>query len=174
VVRVAHSPTFRTLKSTEAVISAVADLQAEGLPVELDLIERVTWGECLRRKARADIYIDQVILGYGCNAIEAWGMGLPVIAGVDPDRADAVNHPIPGSTRDRMLREFGSLPFYEASESTIVDTLRELVKSAELRAEWAVRGMEHVGRFHAQLPALERLVGLYQRAVNQQPVEAVA
>jgi hypothetical protein len=174
VVRISHAPTMRTLKSTEALIDAVVALQDEGLEVELDLIERTTWAECLRRKATADIYFDQLYLGYGCNAIEAWGMGLPVIAGLDPDRAAKVNHPIPASTRDRMLSEFGAIPFYEMTEAGLLDGLRELVKSAELRAEWALRGMAHVARFHAQLSALERLVDLYQRTIGVAAIEAVA
>jgi hypothetical protein len=173
VVRISHAPTMRSLKSTEALIDAVIALQDEGLPVELDLIERVTWAECLRRKATADIYFDQLYLGYGCNAIEAWGMGLPVIAGVDPERAAEVNHPIPASTRDRMLREWGSLPFYETTEAALLDTLGELVKSTELRADYALRGMAHVARFHAQLPALERLLDVYQRSIGV-PRETVA
>lgn len=175
VVRIAHAPTFRTLKSTDEVIAAVDALQAEGLPVELDLIEHVTWSECLRRKASADIYVDQLLLGYGCNAIEAWGMGLPVVAGVDPERAAWVNHPIPSTTRGRMLHEFGgALPFAEASPDSLVDVLRELVTSAELRADWALRGMAHVARFHGQRPALERLLALYERAVGATAEAVVA
>lgn len=174
-VRISHAPTMRTLKGTDALIAAVNTLQDEGLPVHLDLIERVTWAECLRRKASADIYVDQLLLGYGCNAIEAWGMGLPVVAGIDPQWAAAVNHPIPASTRDRMVGEWGTIPFYETSQAALLGALRELVKSADLRAEYALRGMEHVARFHGQLPALERLVDLYQRTIGSvQPVEAVA
>jgi hypothetical protein len=167
VVRIAHAPTFRTLKSTDALIRAVNELQAEGVPVELDLIQQERWSDCLRRKAAADILVDQLLLGYGCNAIEAWGMGLPVIAGVDPERAAWVNHPIPASTRGRMLAEFGgALPFYEASEDTLVDALRAFVTDPELRDEYALRGMEHAAQFHGQLVSLERLVELYQRAIG--------
>lgn len=172
LVRIAHAPTFKTIKGTAAIEAAVATLQAEGLPVELDLIEHVSWEDCKRRKAASDIFVDQLLLGYGCNAIEAWGMGLPVVAGLDPARAAEVNHPIPASTRARMLREFGSLPFYEATEATVVDALRRLVQSSDLRAEWALRGMAHVDRFHAQLPALERLVHVYQRAIAAKRVPA--
>lgn len=166
IVRIAHAPTARTLKGTAAVISIVGALQDEGYPVELDVIEGVPWSQCLARKARADIFVDQMLLGFGCNAIEAWAMGIPVIAGVDPEGAAAVNHTIPDSTRDRMLTEFGGeLPFYEASEATLADSLRALVADAELRATWAARGSAYVERFHAERPALERLLQLYQRAL---------
>jgi glycosyltransferase involved in cell wall biosynthesis len=172
LVRVAHAPTFKTIKGTAAILAAVGALQDEGLPLELDLIEGVSWTECLRRKAAADIFVDQLVLGFGCNAIEAWGMGLPVIAGIDPVRAEAVNHPIPASTRARMLREFGTLPYLEATEATIADALRTLVTSADARAEWALRGIEHVTQFHADRSALERLLELYGRAIG--PAAAVA
>jgi hypothetical protein len=173
VIRVAHAPTFRTLKSTAVLEDAIAQLQDEGLPVELDLIQQERWTDCLRRKAAADILVDQLLLGYGCNAIEAWGMGLPVIAGVDPERAAWVNHPIPTSTRGRMLAEFGgALPFYEASEDTLVDALRALVTDPGLRDEYALRGLEHVAQFHGQLASLERLVALYQRVLGSARNEA--
>ena len=173
VVRIAHAPTFRTVKATDVIIEAVGRLVDEGLPVELDLIEEITWAACLRRKATADIFVDQLLLGYGCNAIEAWGMGLPVVAGVDPERAAWVNHPIPTTTRGRMLSEWGDLPFVEASVDSITDVLRDLVASPERRAQAALRGMEHVARFHAQLPALERLLAVYDRVLAAQ-TEAVA
>lgn len=174
IVRIVHAPTRRQIKSTDALIAAVERLRAEGLPVELDLIEHVSWAECLERKAAGDIYFDQVILGYGCNAIEAWGMGMPVVAGVDPRRAPRLGHPIPSTTRALMRKEFGALPFYEASEPKITDALRELVKSADLRAEWAAKGRAHAERFHAERPALERLGDLYMRAMARRGHEAVA
>ena len=162
-VLVVSAPSNRKVKSTDALIAAVAELQAEGLPIELDVIENVTHAECLTRKARADIYFDQVILGYGCNAIEAWGMGLPVIAGAQP------------YTLDLMAREFnGRIPFYQASEDTIADALRALVQSAELRAEWALKGMEHAAAFHDELPALERLADLYLKAIGMRGRRAAA
>lgn len=179
LVRIAHAPTFRTLKSTKVLERAVAQLQGEGLPLELDVIEGVSWAECLRRKAAADLFVDQLLLGYGCNAIEAWGMGLPVVAGVDPERAAWMNHPIPATTRARMLAEFGgALPFYEASEDTLVDALRALVTDPGLRDEFALRGLEHVAAFHGQLVSLERLVALYRQVLgsarNEELAEAVA
>ena len=162
-VLIVSAPSNRKVKSTDALEVAVADLQAEGLPIDLDVIENVTHAECLARKARADIYFDQVILGYGCNAIEAWGMGIPVIAGAQP------------YTLDLMRREFdGRIPFYQATEATIADALRTLVKSTEARTEWALRGMAHVDRFHGELPALERLADLYMKAIAMRPRRTVA
>lgn len=156
MVKVAHAPTARKIKSTEAFLRAVERLQAEGHDLELELIEKASWEECLRRKATADIYFDQTILGYGNNAIEAWGMGIPVIAGAQE------------ATLAEMRRRFSNdLPFYQASEATIYDALKALVASSDLRTEYAERGLNHVRRFHDQRVVVEQLKDVYTRALQR-------
>ena len=154
MVRIAHAPTNRQIKSTDLLIEAVERLQAEGHSVELDIIERVSWQECLRRKAQADIFFDQVLLGYGNNALEAWGMGIPVIAGADD------------ATLDEMERRFGHLPFYHATEETIYDALKELVDSPELRQRYGKIGQDYVRKFHDYPVVVEQLKGIYRRALE--------
>jgi len=135
-VKIAHAPTNRALKSTAALIAAVDRLRDEGYPVDLDIIENVTWAECLRRKATADIYFDQVVLGYGCNALESWGMHQPVIAGADDE------------TLARMEDRIGYLPFAPADESSIYDVLLMLVESPQTRKHWAEVGMNYLRTWH--------------------------
>ena len=159
-VLIAHAPTNRGIESTDKLLKAVKRLQDEGFPVDLDLIERAPWTECLERKAKADIYFDQVILGYGCNAIEAWGMGIPVVAG----GAD--------ETLDEMERRFGHLPFYHATEETIYDALRELVESPELRAKYGKIGHDYVRKYHDEPVVVEQLKRLYQRAIEGSEIKA--
>lgn len=142
-------------KSTPPFVAAIEQLQSEGLPVEAMVITGKPWAECLVMKAGADIYFDQVILGYGCNAIEAWGMGLPVIAGADE------------WTLAQMHKEYnGPPPFYPATVETIADAIRALAKSSDLRKEWAAKGMAHIRRFHDEKPALARLAELYAEAIK--------
>ena len=159
-VLIAHAPTNRAIKSTDALIEAVKRMQDEGLDVELDLIEHRPWTECLERKAKADIYFDQVILGYGCNALEAWGMGIPVVAGAADE------------TLDEMERRFGHLPFYHATEETIYDALKKLVESPKLRAEYGRIGHEYVRKYHDEPVVVEQLKRLYQRAIEGQEEQA--
>jgi hypothetical protein len=155
-ILIAHAPTNRQIKSTDAFLAAVWRLQNEGFPVELDLIEHTPWKECLARKAKADIFFDQVILGYGCNALEAWGMGIPVIAGAQDD------------TLDEMERRFGQLPFYHATEETIYDALKEMVESPELRRRYGKIGHDYVKRYHDYPVVVEQLKGIYRRALGQE------
>lgn len=150
VFSIAHAPTDRHVKSTAAFLSACERLGRE-LPVRLVLIEGATWAECLRRKAEADVYFDQVILGYGNNAIEAWAMGIPVVAGAAPD------------TLAEMERRFGGLPFVLADEGTIYEALRQLAEPAERQA-WAERGDRHVRRFHDASVVVPQLQRVYEAA----------
>lgn len=158
VLRIAHAPTNRAVKSTEAFLRAARRLGRE-LPVEVVLIERTAWAECLERKARADVYFDQVVLGYGNNAIEAWGMGIPVVAGAAPE------------TLDEMERRFGTIPFRLADEGSILAALRDLA-DPDTRATWADRGRAHAERFHSEAAGVALLSAAYVAAVDRAAVAA--
>lgn len=147
-LRVAHSPTNRAIKSTDAFLAACARVNVE--PV---LIEGRTWQECLTIKGTCDVMFDQVILGYGVSSIEAWAMGLPVIAGAAPQ------------TLDRMTDEFGSLPFCEATVDTIADALDQM-KDAKVRATWARKGKAHVKRWHDGRETVARLTNVYEALLS--------
>lgn len=154
-VLLVSAPTNRKYKNTALLETVVAELQAEGLPLDLDLIEQRPWAECLERKARADIVFDQLMFGYGCNAVEAWGMGVPVIAGADD------------WTLAEMRRQWGGLPFYLASEDTLKERIRAMVQNEKIREEWGAIGLAHVRKYHDERPALERLAELYTKAIEQ-------
>lgn len=158
VLRIAHAPTNRAVKSTEAFLAAVDRLGRE-LPVEVILVERRSWAECLAAKARADVYFDQVTLGYGNNAIEAWGMGQPVIAGAAEP------------TLREMERRFGSLPFVLADEGSIYRALRHLA-DPDNRAAWAIRGRGHAAKFHSEAAGVAQLSGIYEAVLERRAVAA--
>jgi hypothetical protein len=154
LVRIFHSPTNRAFKGTDVFIAAVKHV-ARYLPVELIVMEGKSNAEVLAAKATADIVFDQLTWGYGCNAIEAWGMGIPVISGSDE------------WTARRMRDEFGgTLPFAVASEDTLVEVIAAMVESADMRAEYAERGYDHVLEYHDEQPALARLAELYHDALG--------
>lgn len=157
-LRIAHAPTNRAIKSTAAFLAAAERLGRE-LAVEVILIERTPWAECLRLKSVADIYFDQVALGYGNNAIEAWGMGQPVIAGGAP------------ATLDEMTRRFGSLPFLTADEGSIYDALRTLA-DPDARRQWAARGKAHVEQYHSEQVGVAMLQEAYLAAAERRQMVA--
>jgi hypothetical protein len=150
-VRIAHAPTSRELKSTNLIMAAVQKLSDKGLPVVFDLIERRSYQECLERKAKADILVDQLHLGYGNNAIEAWAMGIPVVAGVDNDRV-----------REGMVSMYGSLPFYEANEANLAERLEELIVDARTRVDWGNKGLRYVQTYHDERIVAGQLAAIYR------------
>jgi hypothetical protein len=151
-VRIAHAPTNRDIKSTTAIIAAVNRLKRR-YNVELDIIERVPWAECLRRKARADIFVDETTLGYGANAIECWAMGIPVVSGIaNPEH------------RAMMLDKFGELPFVETDEAGLYATIELLVSSESQRQEAKWRGADHVDRWHSQEVVVDMATAIYDKA----------
>lgn len=152
VLRIGHAPTSREIKSTGPFLQAV-DKLAQELPVELVLIEREPWERCLQLKGTCDIYFDQVKLGYGSNAVEAWGMGIPVIAGAAEN------------TLVEMEHRFGSLPFVHADEDSIYDALALLAEPDD-RTYWSRRGLDHVSQWHDERHVVEQLKAVYQRAAR--------
>jgi hypothetical protein len=142
-LRVGHAPTDRAIKSTAAFLRA-----CERVGVEPVLIERASWADCLRLKSDVDVYFDQVQLGYGCNALEAWGFGIPVIAGAAH------------STLERMNDTFGTIPFVVATERTIADAL-DLMTGQDARDEYVRRGLEHIRRWHDGAETRARLEPIY-------------
>ena len=166
IFRIAHAPTNRPIKGTNHLIAAVERLQKEGHLVELDIIERRPNAECLTRKGKADLYVDQLVLGYGCNAVEAWGMGIPVIAGVDAEHApNIIRQIIPPDTRDRMLQQWGSLPFMEATAESLYDRILQMITEPGTRKLWAEKGYRHFLGFHEALGATQRLRDAYHRTL---------
>lgn len=143
-LRVAHAPTNRTIKATDAFLAA-----CDRVGVEPVLIERRTWADCLALKGTCDALYDQLDLGYGCNAVEAWAMRLPVIAGAAP------------GTLDRMRDTFGRLPFIDATGDTLADALA-LLRDEAARDEWAALGRAHAERWHDGRETVTRLTPIYR------------
>lgn len=145
---VIHAPTKRDVKGTESIIEACKKLN-----VKLDLIEHAPWEECMQRKGKGHLLIDQFELGYGCNAIEAWSMGIPVIANGTPDIILA------------MDECFSPLPFLRPVDG-LAETIDRLKWDGELHCLWSDVGHEHYKQWHSPEAAAEIAANLYRQAVG--------
>lgn len=144
---VCHAPTKRDVKGTRAVIAA-----CERLGVKLDLIENEPWSECIERKSRCHLLIDQFVLGYGCNAIEAWAMELPVIADGNHDALKAITN------------QFDYLPFC-LPEPSLEDAIARMRDDEIWAQDWADTGRAHYFEYHSPWKGAERAVSFYERAI---------
>jgi hypothetical protein len=155
VLRVAHAPSKRAIKGTEAVIAAVDALRARDAPVELDLIEGVPHREARRRYAGADVIVDQLRIGwYGMFAIESMALAKPVVVHLD-ERAAAETE-----------EAFGlALPMIRADERGLEDVLGRLVEERESLPELGRRSREYVERVHAHTEVARRVLEIYERVM---------
>jgi hypothetical protein len=154
-LRIGHAPTNRAAKGTEDILAAVERLHGS-YDFDFDLIENVEWRVCLSRKGLCHVFIDQVTLGYGCNAVEAMAMSIPVVSGwADP------------ADREAFVRETGEQPpFLEASVGTLEEQLARLLEDADLRVEVGKAGCSFAERFHSEGVVVERLTAVYERALQ--------
>jgi hypothetical protein len=163
-IRIGHFPSSdRSLKHTDLFVQVVRELQAEGLPIDIvpdgpwddpKWLPGLRWADAMKVKASCDIVFDQLAYGYGCNSVEAWGMGKPVIAGADE------------WTLDRMESLWGYLPFAPATERTLKAKIAQHM-DPNVRLMGSYFGEQHVLKYHDELPALTRLAELYHDAIAQ-------
>jgi glycosyltransferase involved in cell wall biosynthesis len=155
VVRVAHAPSKRAVKGTEAVIAAVDALRGRGAPIELDLIEGGPNREARLRYATADVIVDQLKIGwYGMFAIESMALGKPVVVHLDEEAA--------AETEEAFGLE---LPLVRADEGNLENVLAGLLEVRETLPELGRRSREYVERVHAHTSVAKRVLEIYERVM---------
>jgi Glycosyl transferases group 1 len=144
---VVHAPSDLEKKGTRFVVEA-----CEQLPVDLDVVHGVPHDEAVERFKRADIVVDQMhYLWHGVFAIESMAYGKPVVTHLDPDAV-------------RQTEEaFGlKVPIVSATKDDLVEKLRPLVDSFELRKRLGEEGRAYVERVHDLDKVADRFIELYR------------
>jgi glycosyltransferase involved in cell wall biosynthesis len=155
VLRVAHAPSKRAVKGTQAVLEAVQSLRKRGAPIELDLIEGVPNAEARKRYAAADVVVDQLRVGwYGMFAIESMALAKPVVVYLDEQGA--------AETEEAFGLE---LPLIRARERDVEDVLAGLVEVRAGLPELGRRSREYVERIHAHTAVARRVLEIYERVM---------
>jgi glycosyltransferase involved in cell wall biosynthesis len=136
---VVHAPTHRPIKGTRFILDAVERLKAEGIPMEFVLVEGLSHDEVRDVFRRADLFIDQLLLGfYGGAAVELMALGKPVVCYLRDE--DLVRMP------EGMRKE---LPIIEATPSSIHSVLREWLTAPRSRlADRGRAGRRFVEHWH--------------------------
>lgn len=157
VLRVAHAPSKRAVKGTQAVLDAVDSLRRRGAPIELDLIEGVPNREARTRYAAADVVVDQLRIGwYGMFAIESMALAKPVVVHLDERGA--------AETEEAFGLE---LPLVRADEASVEDVLAGLVEVRAELPELGRRSREYVERVHAHTAVARRVLEIYERVMPE-------
>ena len=161
-VTVVHAPNHRAMKGTEALIRACDELRADGLNVELRLLERVPNSEVHTAMDRADIIAEEFLLGYGLTAMEGMSLSKPVLSNVS---AEGYYELFRRETR------FGDCPIVSATPETLSGQLRRLVIDPALRRRLGQEGRRFTLREHSYAAMATLWEAIYARVWHGAPVE---
>ena len=149
-LRICHATRDRYWKGSDAIIEACQKLE-KSHGIIFDLIENQPYQETLRRKALADIYIDQVAnlggWGYGMNSVEALSMGV----------ACATN----------LLQQYEAFipdhPFCNVSKASLYEDLVAFVENPDKIATLKKSGRAWVEKTHSIQAVIKQVYKLYER-----------
>ena len=137
-----HAPNHKLTKGTKFLQKAVIELQEKGLNIELDIAEKVSNQEVLRRMKRAHIVADQFVIGwYAIFAIEALSMGKPVLCYLRDDLLDFY--------QNVDLLEKDEMPIINTSVDSIKESIVKLYHDPALCEKTSDRGIEFIKRHHS-------------------------
>ncbi len=155
---VVHAPSDRRAKGTDAVLAASADLDRRGVAHELVLVEGVTREEARRTYARADVLVDQVVIGwYGGLAVELMALAKPVVAHVNVGDLDA----LPEAMRSE-------LPVIDADAESLAEVLNELLTTRRHELpEIGQRSRTYAEKWHDPDVVAARTEAAYREALRR-------
>ncbi len=133
---VVHAPSNAAVKGSNYVVRALETLRHEGLAFDFQLLDRVPHAEAREWYRRADIIVDQILIGAtGVLTLEAWALAKPCVTYLRRDLFE----PFYGVSE---------LPVANATPDTIEGTLRRLIADFDWRAELASKGRAMVEQHH--------------------------
>jgi hypothetical protein len=144
----------RDIKGTAAVLAAIDQLKAEGLPVQLCFATDVPSRSVRFIQVQADVVVDQLNYGRtGANARESMMLGRPVIVRLDPRQGGGLP----------SLRSIEEAPLVDATEQNVTHVLRELVLNPQRRADLGRRARKFAVAWHGSDACAER----YEKVIDR-------
>lgn len=142
-LKLLHAPNHREIKGTRHITRAVEELRAEGMDIELVMVERVPNEEVRRLILEADVIVDQLIIGwYAMFAIEAMASGKPVICHLRRDLEELY-------VASGLLDSFDEIPIIRADAFSFKDVIRTLHADRNILVSAAGRGRGYIERHHS-------------------------
>jgi glycosyltransferase involved in cell wall biosynthesis len=163
VVRVMHAPNRRGVKGSEFIFKAVDELKAEGLDIELVLLEKVPNERIKSMMQEVDILADQLVMpGYGLFAVEGMASGLPLMGNLHDE------------AYTRLFRRYSFLnecPILSTTPETIKDNLRTLVTDTALREALGRASREYAEKFHSYEMAAYLFGSVYDKLLHNKDID---
>ncbi|MFN8490938.1 MAG: glycosyltransferase [Caldilineaceae bacterium] len=161
-VKVIHTPNFRGFKGTEFLLQAIKELQAEGLQIELVLLEKVANEKIRELMPQMDILVEQLLVGYALSGIEGMASGVAVLSNLDIE------------AYTRIFRRYGFLnecPILSTTPETIKTNLRALVTNPQLREQLGRAGRQYVEKYHSYEMAQYLFGAIYDKILYGKDID---
>lgn len=130
-LRIVHAPNHPQLKGTSYLRAAVEKLNAEGVPIELILVQGQSNQQALEVYRSADVIFDQCMIGFhGYFALEAMALGKPVMCFIRKPK--------------EYLLAPDECPIINTRPETIVKDLRRLIQTKEELSEIGRKGRQYI------------------------------
>jgi glycosyltransferase involved in cell wall biosynthesis len=141
-LRILHAPNHRTIKGTQFFLRAVEELQAEGVAVELILLERMPNHKIKEVMESVDVVADQLIIGwFAMFAIEGMALEKPVLCYLRPEFVDLFT--------TYGLLTAGEIPIINCTPLTVKTAIRDLALNRDQLAQIGRRSREFVTKHHS-------------------------
>jgi len=146
---IAHAPTNRNLKGTSFLIETVTDLKAQGMKIELLLIEQMNHADALRLYRQADIAVDQLLVGsYGMVSAEMMALGVPTVVYL----------------RDDLMPKYSQIPpLINATPLNLKDVFVRLYDCRDELESYRVRGRQYAMEIHHPARLAQLCLEYYRR-----------
>jgi len=164
-LRILHAPNHRHQKGSKHFIRAVEELKAEGLNIELVIVQKVPNEEIRRMIGTVDLVADQLIIGwYAMFSLEAMSLGKPVLCYLRKEFEELyIGH---------GLVEAGEIPIINSNPFTVKERIREWYHRRNELPELGRRSREFVLKHHS----LDHVGGVFDRinrSIGVQPPKNV-
>lgn len=148
-VKIVHAPNHRVFKGTQYLIKTVEKLQAENVPIELILVEKIPNDQALEIYRSADIIFDQCLIGFhGYFALEGMAMGKPVMCYIRKPELYLL-HP-------------EECPIINTHITTLEEDIRQLVNNREKLRETGIKSRNYIEKYFTIDAFSNRLKKTYQ------------
>ncbi len=147
-LKILHAPTNRQIKNTEAVLSAISNLEEEGLDIQFTIVEDSQHSELLEQISSHDLIIDWLNpeFGiYGVFSIESMALGRPVIC----------------SLTDSLYDRY-DLPVLSIQPDDLTSKITEFYNNRKLLVEVGKAGHDFVHKYHNPVESAKKVLKQYE------------
>jgi hypothetical protein len=138
-IKIVHSPTNRAVKGSHYILQALENLKKR-YDIEIVLVENKPYKEALRDYEKADLIIDQVLLGwYGGVSVEGMKMGKPVVAFIREEDFKFIPKEMAKDLKDAVIN---------VNPFNIETLLEEYLQNPQLLNQKNEAGLAYVHKWH--------------------------